>query len=204
MAKGSGGTRLIGPPQPKPYSYYMNERNRLGTTGNGIDYYNRKSGGYVIWESGHKHANEGRTNNEFKFAKELARLGYGVYLVPEDEKNGGISFRLSNKGEKTFPDGMIGQYYYEQTTKESDNVNYGALSALQHASDKGVRLAAIYDKNGALSRESIQKGIDWYEHNRTNEGSGLIKLRGVLVVNNKHEVYWHDMETSETKWWKKK
>lgn len=204
MAKGPGGTRLLGKPQPKSYKYYMNERVKAHTVRNGIDYYNRKSGGFVIFQNGHKHANEGRLNDEFKFAKELARLGYGVYLVPEDEQNGGISFRLSNKGEKTFPDGLVGGFYYEQTTKTSDNAKYGVLTALQHASDKGVGLAAIYDKGGALSRESIQKGIDWYEHNRANKGSGLIKLRGVLVVNNKHEVYWHDMETTETKWWEKK
>lgn len=204
MGKGSGGTRLIGPPQPKTYEEYMEERRRYRTLNNGIDYYNWKSGGFVIWMNGHKHANEGRSSDEFKFAKELARLGYGVYLLPEDERNGGFSFRLSNKGQKTFPDGMTGNFFYEQTTKTSDNAKYGVLTALQHASDKGVGLAAIYDKSGALSRESIQKGIDWYEHNRANKGSGLIKLRGVLVVNNKHEVYWHDMETSETKWWEKK
>lgn len=84
MAKGPGGTRLIGPPMPKSYAYYTGERERLGTLGNGIDYYNRNSGGYVIWQEGHKHANEARINDEFKFAKELARLGYGVYLLPED------------------------------------------------------------------------------------------------------------------------
>lgn len=197
MAKGPGGTRLIGPPMPKSYAYYTGERERLGTLGNGIDYYNRNSGGYVIWQEGHKHANEGRTNDEFKFAKELARLGYGVYLLPEDLKNGGVSFRLSVKGEPTFPDAKVGTYYYEQTTKQSDNAKYGILSALEHASDKGVSLAAIYDKHGVLSRQSIQKGIDWYEHNRARNGSNLIKLKGVLVVNNKHELYWHDMEVSK-------
>lgn len=117
MAKGPGGTRLIGPPMPKAYAYYTGERERLGTLGNGIDYYNRNSGGYVIWQEGHKHANEARINDEFKFAKELARLGYGVYLLPEDLKNGGVSFRLSVKGEPTFPDAKVGTYYYEQTTK---------------------------------------------------------------------------------------
>lgn len=197
MAKGSGGTRLIGPPMPKSYAYYTGERERLGTLGNGIDYYNRNSGGYVIWQEGHKHANEARINDEFKFAKELARLGYGVYLLPEDLKNGGVSFRLSVKGEPTFPDAKVGTYYYEQTTKQSDNAKYGILSALEHASDKGVGLAAIYDKHGVLSRQSIQKGIDWYEHNRARNGSNLIKLKGVLVVNNKHELYWHDMEVSK-------
>lgn len=197
MAKGPGGTRLIGPPMPKSHANYASERERLGTIGNGIDYYNRNSGGFVIWQEGHKHANEGRTNDEFKFAKELARLGYGVYLLPEDLKNGGVSFRLSVKGEPTFPDAKVGTYYYEQTTKQSDNAKYGILSALEHASDKGVSLAAIYDKHGVLSRQSIQKGIDWYEHNRARNGSNLIKLKGVLVVNNKHELYWHDMEVSK-------
>lgn len=199
MAKGPGGTRLIGPPMPKSYDYYTSERERLGTLGNGIDYYNRKSGGFVIWQEGHKHANEARINDEFKFAKELARLGYGVYLLPEDLRNGGVSFRLSVKGEPTFPDAKVGTYYYEQTTKQSDNAKYGILSALEHASDKGVGLAAIYDKQGVLSRQSIQKGIDWYEHNRARSGSNLIKLKGVLVVNKKHELYWHDMKTLK-KW----
>lgn len=204
MAKGAGGTRLIGPPMPKSYTYYMKERERLGTLGNNIDYYNWKNGGYVIWQEGHKHANEGRQNDEFKFAKELARLGYGVYLLPEDTKNGGVSFRLSVKGEPTFPDAKVGTYHYEQTTKKSDNAKYGVLSALEHASDKGVTLAAIYDKYGVLSRMSIQKGIDWYEHNRAKNGSSLIKLQGVLVVNKKHELFWHDMGTSENKWWDEK
>lgn len=203
MAKGSGGTRLLGAPVSKSYRYFMNERQILGTLGNGIDYYNRKSGGFVIWQQGHKHPNEGRLNDEFKFAKELARYGFGVYLLPENEKDGGISFRLSMKGEPTFTDARVGTYYYEQTTKTTDSPKYGALSALQHASDKGIRLAAIYDKDGVLTRESIQKGIDWYEHNRTRSGSGLIELRGVLVVNSKHELYWHDMETSVNKWWEK-
>lgn len=203
MAKGSGGTRLIGSPMPKSYEYYVDERRKLGTSGNGKDYYNRKSGGFVIWQEGHKHPNEGRLNDEFKFAKELARHGYGVYLLPENQKDGGVSFRLSIKGEPTFTDARVGNYYYEQTTKRMDNSKYGALSALQHASDKGIKLAAIYDKDGVLTRQSIQKGIDWYEHNRMKSNSGLIQLQGVLVVNSKHEIYWHDMEISQNKWWEK-
>lgn len=203
MGKGPGATRLLGRPQPKSYQYYVAERQRVGSFGNGMDYYNRKSGGFVIWKEGHKHPEEGRTNDEFKFAKELARAGYGVYLLPEDEKHGGVSFRLSVKGAPTFPDAKVGNYYYEQTTRKSDNEKYGVLSALQHASDKGVQLAAIYDKYGVLSQESIQKGIDWYEHNRTNGTSRLQSLKGVLVVNKKHKIYWHDMKPSGTKWWDK-
>ena len=204
MGKGAGGTRLLGAPKPKSHAYFTSERKRLGTLDNNIDYYNWKTGGFVIWQEGHKHANEGRKNDEFRFAKELARHGYGVYLLPEDAKNGGISFRLSAKGGSTFSDAKVGTYYYEQTTKKSDNAKYGVLSALQHAGDKGIKLAAIYDKYGSLSRLSIQKGIDWYEHNRGKKGSGLIKLDGVLVVNKNHELYWHDMRTSENEWWEKK
>lgn len=203
MGKGPGATRLLGRPQPKSYQYYVAERQRVGSFGNGMDYYNRKSGGFVIWQEGHKHPEEGRTNDEFKFAKELARAGYGVYLLPEDEKHGGISFRLSLKNTKTFPDAKVGDYYYEQTTKSSDNKRYGALSAFEHASDKGVGLVAIYDRHGVLTRESIQKGIDWYEHNREIGKGNFIKLRGAIVVNSKHEIYWHDMTPSGTKWWEK-
>ena len=203
MAKGSGGTRLIGPPQSKSYQFYLKERERVGSMDNGIDYYNRKSGGFVIWQEGHKHPNEGRMNDEFKFAKELARAGYGVYLLPESKESGGVSFRLSRKGAETFPDAKTGSYYYEQTTKTSDSSKYGALSAFEHASDKGIGLVAIYDKHGALTHESIQKGIDWYEHNRNIGKGSFIKLHGAIVVNNKHEIYWHDMQPSETKWWEK-
>ncbi len=49
-----------------------------------------------------------------------------------------------------------------------------------------------------------KKGIDWYEHNRAKSGSSLIKLQGILVVNKDHELFWHDMETSENKWWDEK
>ena len=203
MAKGAGATRLLGAPMPHSYEQYVSERQRLGTINNGLDYYNRKSGGFVIFEEGH--LTPTRTNPEFQFAKELARLGYPVYLTPESAKKGGVSFRLGPTGNPTFPDARVGRYsltYYEQRTPTSDNAKYGALTALQHASNKGVKLAAIYDKHGILTKESIQKGIDWYEHIRTTKtGNNLIHLKGVLVVNKRHEVYWHDMETSGIKWW---
>ncbi len=203
MGKGSGASRLLGVPMLHSYDQYIAERRRLGTMGNGLDYYNRKSGGFVIFQEGH--ANPTRLNEEFQFAKELARMGYPVYLTPEDVAHGGVSFRLGPTGSPTFPDARVGRYsltYYEQKTPTANNAKYGALTALQHASDKGVGLAAIFDKHGVLNRESIQKGIDWYEHLRTTKpNSGLIQLKGVLVINRKHEAYWHDMEVSGTKWW---
>ena len=201
MGKGAGATRLMGVPKSVNESYFISERARLGTLGNNIDFYNKKSGGFVIWENGHQHSEQGRNNNEFKFARVLANAGYQVYLI--DESPNGISFRLNARGDKTHPDAKVGSYYYEQTTKTSNNIKYGALSALKHASDKGVKLCAIYDRYGVIHREDIQKGIDWYEHNRAGKDSGLIKLDGVLVINNKNEIWWHDMEVSGNRWWDK-
>ena len=49
MGKGAGATRLMGVPKSANESYFISERARLGTLGNNIDFYNRKSGGFVIW-----------------------------------------------------------------------------------------------------------------------------------------------------------
>lgn len=201
MGKGAGATRLMGVPKSVNESYFISERARLDTLGNNIDFYNRKSGGFVIWENGHQHPEQGRNNNEFKFARVLANAGYQVYLV--DESPSGVSFRLSINGSKTHPDARVGEYYYEQTTKDKNNKTYGILSALQHTSDKGVKLCAVYDRYGVLHRTDIQKGIDWYEHNRTTKDSSLLKLDGVIVVSKDNKIWWHDMGVSGEQWWDK-
>lgn len=201
MGKGAGATRLMGVPKSVNESYFISERARLGTLSNNIDFYNRKSGGFVIWENGHQHSEQGRNNNEFKFARVLANAGYQVYLV--DESPSGVSFRLSINGSKTHPDAKVGEYYYEQTTKNKNNKTYGILSALQHTSDKGVKLCAVYDRYGVLHHTDIQKGIDWYEHNRTTKDSSLLKLDGVIVVSKDNKIWWHDMGVSGEQWWDK-
>lgn len=199
--KEHGTTRHLGIPNrdaDKGYSEYISQMRSLNVKPE-LSYVNRQNGGHVIWEVGHQHEEEGTGSNEYKMAKALADKGYWVHLLPEKDAPGAISLRLSHKGDKTFVDGKVksltGKALYEQWTPTAANKKYGILTGLEHASDKGCKLLALYDPRNVLSRDLVKLGMEKY-----NEGlgkkSGYIKLDGVVTLNAKgefHSWYWEDM-----------
>lgn len=162
-----------------------------------LSYLNTQNGGHVIWEKGHQHEDEGQGNNEFLFAKGLADLGYWVHLLPERDADGAITLRLSLKGNKTFVDGKVksltGVALYEQWTPVKANDKYGILKGLQHASDKGCGILAIYDPTNILNREHVRTGMKLYDEGLKSQNKNYIKLKGVVTYNARgefHSWYW--------------
>lgn len=195
MSKDSNTTRFIGPPvKDKDMSrLFFDMEMKASNSVKELSYYDEATGGFLVWQKGHKGEAQGKENNEYLFALGLAKNGYMVYLTPEDKKNGGISFRKSKKGDDTYPDGKAkGEkasfMYYEQRTPDQPNVKYGALVAFEHASDKGVPIAAIFDKNGVMHRSDIEKGMRLYEEGRLSGRKGYLKLKGAIVYNARGEL----------------
>ena len=197
-----GTTRHLGKPNydaRKARSVFDEEMQKL-TTKQELSYINEKKGGFVVWMDGHKHGNEGKDNNEYKFAVALADRGYWVYLLPEDGREGSVTLRLSKKGDKTFVDaeskGLTGNVHYEQWSPTSTHKKNGILSGLQHASDKGCKILAIYDPTNVLNRKLVKLGMEKYAEDLGKPNINYIKLDGVVTYNASskfHSWYWEDI-----------
>ena len=164
-----------------------------------LSYLNNQNGGHVVWETGHQHEDKGKNSNEYKLAKALADEGYWVHLLPEKDVPGAVTLRLSLKGDKTYVDGSVkgltGKTLYEQWSPTSANEKYGILTGLEHASDKGCKILALYDPTNILHQKHIETGMKKYAEG-LGKKSGYIKLDGVVSYNARgefHSWYWEDV-----------
>lgn len=199
--KEHGPTRHLGMPNydvKAGRKVYDNEMKKLSVKPD-LSYFNDKNGGFVVWMDGHQHEEEGKENEEYILAKAIADEGYWVYLLPEKNKDGAVTLRLTKKGDKTFVDGKVesltGIAYYEQWSPTTANKKYGILGGLEHASDKGCELLAIYDPTNILDKELVRKGMREYEKGRS-KGRSYIKMKGVITYNAEGKFnswYWEDL-----------
>lgn len=134
-------------------------------------YFDNLSGGFYVMQKGHEYRKD-----EIEVAKALALHGLQVRLQPEGDGSGGVSLKINSKtGENTYPEGKIGQIFYEQYTTLKFTSSDGSkviLRGLKHANDKGASIAVIYDKTyrspRKLHMEDVAHGIRRYKGQPTD------------------------------------
>ena len=79
---------------------------------------------------------------------------------------------------------------YEQSTPESikTQAENTVANAIKHANTKKSQIALIYDRSNLFHREDIEDGMRTYQ---TKDKQWRKKVKAVLVVNAKGEVYEH-------------
>ena len=123
-----------------------------------------KTGGYVaIEKSSQRHKPE-----EIEAATHLANKGYKVILKDE-------------AGQVKTPDGYLFTASFEQRTPIQTSVN----RALEHARDKRVDVALIYDKNHIYHRADIDKGLIKYEH------YNKYRFKQIIVISKDGKIHRH-------------
>lgn len=180
MGKSSGGTRNIKPTSGNiafNRSVFENEV-AMPDIVKDQSYFSDKSGGYSLFMEGHNYVAE-----EVEAARILADEGYVTVLTPEN-----MSIYATKKvGKKEqFSDGLIAGFYYEQKTPNPKNVTPEGLAnsvnnALQHARDKGAKVAVIFDKYKVYHQADIDAGIKLFEqHNK-------YKFQSIVTINTVHK-----------------
>lgn len=135
--------------------------------GEGLNYFNDKSGGYYITYNGHLYHGD-----EVEAAKILADNGFEVRLTSEQTSS------ITTPGGR-FKEGKISRFWYEQMTPESTNEDVLKRS-IEHAHDKNASIALIYDVDGRYDDRKIGRAIGRYigQHRVSNN----YPVKEILVV----------------------
>lgn len=189
MSKGFGSTRIV-----KPYNYdrqlNINQFYREIKTGDYLPNYSHvsaKTGAYVLFQKGHNYHIE-----EMEVADALADSGYNVKLTPEGDNYEMYATRIKKDGTYKFSEGTISMFTYEQkTTSVSGNKVASVSKAINHAIDKGAKIALIYDRHGVLHRKDIAEGM---KYNQSKSMKWKTNKLIVMVVNKKREVFEHHFD----------
>lgn len=153
-------------------------------------FFDNRSGGYYVTQQGHNY-----NKDELDAARYLALNGYQVIMQPEGDGSGGVSLRINMKtGSNTYPEGKIGNLWYEQFSTFVGGAN-AVKKGLIHAHGKSAEIAVIYDKGRKLHREDIEEGISRYKRQSTTTPKTLfskILIITKLPKSKKWGVYeWH-------------
>jgi hypothetical protein len=141
-------------------------------------FFDKRSGGFYVTQKGHVYHRE-----ELEAAKHLAMNGYQVIMQPEgDGTSGAVSLKISKRGGKTYPEGKIGDLWYEQYTpsKLSRNGVNAVYNGLSHAHEKSANIAVIYDAYKTLSSVDIKQGIENYK--KREFSTPRTKFDKILVI----------------------
>jgi len=144
-------------------------------------------GTYVAYMKGHTYHEE-----EVEAAKHLADKGFNVVLTPEGDGFEIYATKHKN-GKYSYSEGTVSQITFEQRTPRNieTTAENTIRSAIRHANSKHSQIALIYDKNSLFHRNDIESGMKLYQ--ATDKG-WKYKVKAVLVVNSKGEVYEHQFE----------
>lgn len=139
----------------------------------------------LLCEKGRKTSSE-----EYEAAEAMARDGISVVLTAEYGARNATG--ISSKGQLKFPDGRLSRQRlsYEQRTptKVHDKGAYVTINkALEHAKQKNVDVAVIYDKYGLFHRGDISAGIKTYECFKTNNH----RFKAIIVIDKNGGVHEH-------------
>lgn len=186
-SKQYGGTRNI-TPKTKAMGVSREAFSKELLKGNVVpkySYFSDKSGCSVIYQKGHNYHIE-----EIEAAKALADYGIDVVMQPESFKEGGVSLKRNWKtGALTFPEGTLNaSIYYEQSTagKEAKSLSNSVYNGLEHAREKNVPVAVIYDKFAKGHRADIDDGIKRHAEQYARRGTSV---KTVLTIDKDKNVH---------------
>lgn len=189
MAKASGSTRIVQPSTAGKASNLADFNSRMSTGLYDVSKssISATSGAYVAYMTGHNYFPE-----ETEAARFLANAGFNVVLTPEGD---GYEIYATNvkKGKHKYSEGTVSQITFEQATPKSivDTAETTIKGAIKHANKKRSNIALIYDKYSLFHREDIENGMKAYQK---SDKAWQKKVKAVLVVNSKGEVWEHQFE----------
>lgn len=189
MAKAFGSTRIVQPSTAGKAANLadFNARIATGQYDASKSSISAVSGAYVAYMTGHEYQIE-----EMEAAKALSNAGFNVVLTPE-----GAGYEIYatavKSGRHKFSDGKVSQYTFEQRTPQSieKDAETTVRGAIKHANTKHSEIALIYDRHSLFHRNDIEKGMKLYQQ---SDKAWRKKVKAVLVVNSKGEVYEHQFE----------
>ena len=189
MAKAFGNTRIVQPSTAGKAANLADFNNRMasGLYDASKSSVSPVSGAYVAYMTGHNYFTE-----EMEAAQFLANAGFNVVLTPEGN---GYEIYATNvkKGNYKYSEGTVSQITFEQATPKSmiNTAETTIKNAIKHANTKHSNIALIYDRYSLFHREDIEKGMKEYQK---SDKAWQKKVKAVLVVNSKGEVYEHQFE----------
>ena len=189
MAKAFGSTRIVQPSTVAKAANFadFNARMSTGLYDASKSSISAVSGAYVAYMTGHEYHIE-----EMEAAKALSNAGFNVVLTPEGA--GYEIYATAVKGGKhKYSEGTVSQYTFEQRTPQSieKDAETTVRGAIRHANEKHSQIALIYDRHSLFHRDNIEDGMKLYQK---SDKAWKKKVKAVIVVNSKGEVYEHQFE----------
>ena len=189
MGKPTGSTRIVQPSNASKAANLADFNNRMasGLYDVGNSSISTSTGAYVAYMTGHAYHEE-----EMEAAKALANAGFNVVLTPE-----GVGYEIYStaivKGKHKFSEGTVSQLTFEQRTPQSivKDAETTIRGAIKHANTKHSQIALIYDRYNLFHRKNIEDGMKLYQQ---GDKTWHKKVKAVLVVNSKGQVYEHQFE----------
>lgn len=159
MAKANGNTRMIKriPVSTKTLYEIYNTLLSSGDYNVEESYVNEQTGAFYLQSKGRE-----PDDNEKLAARYFVEKGISITITPE----GNIRYATAFKPDGTpkFSDGLASVYTYEQKTIENiakkivNNYKHG----IQHAVDKGAKIAFIFDRYGKGHRDQVEQAMQEY------------------------------------------
>lgn len=183
MAKASGNTRMLKtiPVSTKTLHDIFNTMLSTGIYDINTSYVNVQAGAFYLQAKGRE-----PDDNEKTAAKYFVNQGVSVTITPE----GDIRFATAFKPDGTpkFSDGLATIYNYEQKTIErsAEKIVNNFKHGIQHAVDKGAKIAFIFDRYGKGHREQVEQAMSEYKLPKW----GKMPER-VVVMNKNGEFFEH-------------
>lgn len=160
MAKASGNTRMIKkiPVSTKTLHEIYNTLLSSGDYNVEASYIDEQSGAFYLQAKGRE-----PDENEKLAARYFVERGISITVTPE----GDIKYATAVKPDGTpkFSDGLASVYTYEQKTIENtaEKIVNNYKHGIQHAVDKGAKIAFIFDRYGKGHRNQVEQAMQEYK-----------------------------------------
>ena len=183
MAKASGSTRLIKRIPVSTKTLYGIFSTLLSTGEYDVEksYVNSKTGAFYLQSKGRE-----PDDNERTVAKSFVDRGISITITPEGDLRYATAFKPD--GTPKFSDGLATVYTYEQKTieKTAEKIISNYKHGIQHAVDKGAKIAFIFDRYGKGHREQVEQAMREYQLPKWGK-----MLERVIVMNKNGDFFEH-------------
>lgn len=160
MAKGSGSIRLLKRIPVSTRTLYDIFYTLLSSGEYDVakSFVNEQSGAFYLQAKGRE-----PDENEKIAAMSFVDRGISITITPEGDIRYATAFKPD--GTPKFSDGLASIYTYEQKTIENtaEKIVNNYKHGIQHAVDKGAKIAFIFDKYGKGHRNQVEQAMQEYK-----------------------------------------
>ncbi len=160
MAKASGSVRMLKtiPVSTKTLRNIFNTMLSTGAYNIRASYINEQTGAFYLQAKGRE-----PDDNEKIAAKYFVGKGVCITITPEGNIKYATAFKPN--GTPKFSDGLASVYTYEQKTIEkiAEKIVNNYKHGIQHAVDKGAKIAFIFDRYGKGRRDQVEQAMQEYK-----------------------------------------